>query len=159
MGFYYGSTRSRLSSENIGPMITPREYTSLFADAMRLMISRTPLESDIHRSALPGVAVTSGLIDGLSRQLRHRPDNPTIHRMLAIAHLHAGHYTPAIRHLTIAVNILLPRTTKSPLQQGLRPRVELALLLPVLVSLCLRLGRRATAHRLVSKLLLGLVRG
>ena len=77
--------------------------------------------------------------------------------MLAIAELHTGNCNAAIRHLAIAVNILLAPATRECLQQSLYARVELALLLPTLIRLYLRLGRRAPARRLVSALLLGVV--
>ena len=153
MGFYYGSTPPRLSSEEIGPVITPREYTMLLAGAVRMVFPSTPPESDTYRPGTPRAAMTWGRIEGLSRRLRDHPDDATTHRMLAIAHLHAGHCIPAVRHLEIAVKMLLAQASTGCLQHSLSARVELALLLPVLVPLCLRLGTPATARQLVSKVL------
>ena len=73
--------------------------------------------------------------------------------MLAIAELHAGNCERAVHHLAIAVNIFLTPTASESLRQSLDARVELALLLPILMRLCLRRGRRATARRLLSALL------
>src|SRR5437867_385219 len=39
MGFYYGSTRRSLGSDDIGPIITPREYIRLLSGATRMVIS------------------------------------------------------------------------------------------------------------------------
>lgn len=53
------------------------------------------------------------------------------------------------------MNLLRRDTTSGAcLQNTLCARLELALLLPVLVPLCMRLGRRQTAQRLVSEALL-----
>ena len=155
MGFYYGSTRPHLG--DVGPIITPREYILLLSGATRMVISCTPQGSDTCRSGTAGTVAISTLIKGLSRRLRLRPGDATTHRMLAIAELHTGNRKAAVRHLTIAVNILLATTTRECLQQSLYARVELALLVPTLIRLYLRLGRRATARRLVSALLLGVV--
>jgi len=78
--------------------------------------------------------------------------------MLGIAELHAGNGKAAARHLAVAVKLLLALTTNECLQRSLHARVELALLLPTLIT-CLRLGRRATARRLVSTLLSRVVGG
>jgi hypothetical protein len=156
MGFYYGSTRAARSSGSVGPIITPREYISLFSGATRMAISCSPQDSDTCRSGPAGAGAISTLIKGLGRRLQHRPADATTHRMLAIAELHAGNHKAAVRHLAIAVNMLLAPTTKACLRQSLYARVELALLLPTLIRLYLRLGRRATARRLVSALLSGL---
>jgi hypothetical protein len=157
MGFYYGSTRAPLSSGDVGPIITPREYIVLLSGATRMVISCTPQGSDTCRPGPAGAVAISTLIEGLSRRLRHRPADATTHRMLAIAELHTGNHKAAVRHLAIAVNILLAPTTKACLRHSLYARVELALLLPTLIRLYLRLGRRATARRLVNALLLGVV--
>jgi hypothetical protein len=157
MGFYYGSTRSPLSTGDVSPTITPREYILLLSGATGMVISCTPQGSDTCRSGSAGAVAISTLIEGLSRRLQHRPADTTTHRMLAIAQLHTGNCKAAVRHLAIAVNILLAPTTKKCLQQSLCARVELALLLPTLIRLYLRLGRRAPARRLVTALLLGVV--
>jgi hypothetical protein len=159
MGFYYGSTRRPLASDDIGPIITPREYIGLLSGATRMVISATPQGSDTCRSRVAAAVAISTLIKGLRRRLQHRPEDSTTHRMLAIAELHAGNYETALRHLAIAVNMLLAPTTSECLRQSLSARVELALLLPLLMRLCLRLGRRATARRLVSALLLRVAGG
>jgi len=158
MGFYYGSARRSLSSDDIGPIITPREYIHLLSGATRMVISATPQGSDTCRSGAAAVAI-SALIKRLRRRLHHRPEDGTTHRMLAIAELHAGNCETAVRHLAIAVNILLAPTTSESLRESLYARVELALLLPILMRLCLRLGRRATARRLAGAWLLRVAGG
>jgi len=158
MGFYYGSPRRSLASDDIGPIITPREYIRLLSSATRMVISATPQGSDTCRSGA-AAAVISTLIKGLRRRLHHRPEDGTTHRMLAIAELHAGNCETAVRHLASAVNIFLTPTTGESLRQSLDARVELALLLPILMRLCLRRGRRATARRLLSAWLLRVAGG
>ncbi len=155
MGFYYGSARLHPSSEDSCMVITPREYTQLFRGATRAVISCGPHESDIDHSGTARAVASPGLIETLSRRVRQWPEDPTTHRMLAIAYLAAGHCRPALRHLEIAVNMLLAQRTKGGLRESLYARVELAVLLPVLIPLCVRLGKQATARRLVSELLLG----
>jgi len=145
MGFYY---RSRPASQDDGQVITPREYTALVADAVSWVTS------DPYRGAAEATT-TSSLLERLSRRARRHPLDPTTHRRLGIAHLYAGNCKPAVRHLEIAVNILLAQaTTRGCLRQTLCARLELALLLPVLLPLCLQLGKRETALRLVSDVLL-----
>jgi hypothetical protein len=153
MGFYDGSTRRSLGSDDIGPIITPREYIRLLSGATRMVISATPQGSDTCRSGAAAVAI-SPLIKGLRGRLHHRPEDGTAHRMLAVAELYAGNCETAVRHLAIAVNIFLTPTASESLRQSLDARVELALLLPILMRLCLRRGRRETARRLVSEWLL-----
>ena len=159
MGFYYGSTRPPLPPGDVGPVITPREYILLLSGAMRMVASCTPQGFDVSRSGAGGAVAISTLIEGLSRRLQHRPEDAATHRMLGIAELHAGNCTAALHHLAIAIKILLAQTTTECLQQSLYARVELALLLPTLMRLCLRLGRPATVRRLVGALLFGVVRG
>jgi len=159
MGFYYGSTRRSLTSDDIGPIITPREYIRLFSGATRTVISASPQGSDTCRSGAAAAVTISTLIKGLRRRLHHRPEDGTTHRMLAIAELHAGNCETAVRHLAMAVNIRLAPPTGESLRQSLDARVELALLLPILMRLCLRRGRRATARRLLSAWLLGVAGG
>ncbi len=149
MGFYYGS---RPASQD-DAVITPREYTALLADAV------SSVTSDIYRDAAEATT-TSTLLERLSQRARRYPRDPTTHRRLGIAHLYAGNCKPAVRHLEIAVNILLAQTTtRGCLQQTLCARLQLALLLPVLLPLCLQLGKRETARRLVNDVLLGERRG
>jgi len=153
MGFYFRSMRPRLSSEEIGPVITPREYTMLLAGAMRIVFPYSTPESDTYRPGTLRAARSGGLIEGLSRRLQHHPDDAATHRKLAIAHLHSGNCKLAVRHLEIAVKTLLAQAPTGCLQHSLCARVELALLLPVLIRLCRRLGTPATVRRLVSKVL------
>ena len=153
MGFYYGSMRRALPADDIGPIITPREYIRVLSGATWMVISATPQGSDTCRSGAAAAVAIATLIEGLRRRLQHRPEDGTTHRMLAIAELHAGNCEAAVRHLAIAVNSRLAPTTSACLRQSLYARVELALLLPILMRLCLRLGRRATARRLLRALL------
>ena len=112
-------------------------------------------ESDTYRPAAAGAGASSVLLETLSRQARRHPDDPVVHRALGVAHLAAGNCRPAVRHLEIALNLLrMEPTTGACLRDTLRARLELALLLPVLVPLCIRLGRRETARRIVSETLL-----
>jgi hypothetical protein len=153
VGFFYRSARRHLLSGDVPPTITPREYVQLLSDATRMVMSCSPQISDIDRSRAGDAVAISMLIKGLRRQLHHLPADATTNRMLAIAELHAGNCKAAVRHLAIAVNILLAPTSRECLQQSLHARVELSLLLPAVIPLCLRLGRRAPARRLVGAVL------
>lgn len=159
MGSYHGSARRAFSSDDIGPIITPREYVRLLSGATRMVISATPQGSDTCRSSGAAALGISTLITGLRRRLQHRPLDGTTHRMLGIAELHAGNRETAVRHLAIAVGRLLAPSISQCLRQSLCARVELALLLPILMRLCLGLGRRATARRLVRAWLLNVTGG
>jgi hypothetical protein len=152
VGFYYGSTRL-LSSDDVAPAITPHEYIHVLSGTMRMVISSTPQGSDTCRSGAAGSVVLSSLTRGLRRRLHDRPEDATTHRMLAIAELHAGNCKAAVRHLAIAVDILLAPTSGECLRRTMYARVELALLLPILIPLYVRLGRRRMARRLVRALL------
>jgi hypothetical protein len=155
MGFYCGSSRLKPSSQLIGPVITAREYTTLLASTQRMVIDRSPRESDTYRPWVAEAASASSLLEGLSRRVRRNPADPTGHRMLGIVHLASGNCKPAIRHLEIATNILLARiATKGCLHHTFTARLELALLLPILLPLYLRLGKQGTARRLLSEVLL-----
>ena len=150
MGFYYGSTQLKRSSDEIRPIVTPREYTALLAEALGTVIRGRPQESDTYRRGVAAAAAASGLLEGLSRQVCLHPDDPTEHRSLAIAHLYAGNRKPAFRHLEVAVNILLGQAaTRGSLYRALSARVGLALMLPMVLPLCRRLGKRQTARRLL----------
>ncbi len=112
-------------------------------------------ESDTYRATPSKPGRSSVLLEALSRRARRHPGDPVVHRALGIAHLAAGNARPAVRHLGIAMNLLRRDTTSGAcLQDTLCARLELALLLPVLVPLCMRLGRRQTARRLVMEALL-----
>ncbi len=151
MGFY---CQSRASAHD-GPVITPREYIGLLGGAASMVAAGALQGTDTYRPGVADAAATSILLDRLSLQARRYPGDPTTHRRLGIAHLAAGSCKPAVRHLQIAVNILYAKaTTGGCLQQSLCARLELALLLPVLPPLCRQLGKRDTASRLVSHVLL-----
>jgi hypothetical protein len=159
VGFYYGSTHRFLSADEVAPAITPREYVDVLSDATLMVISSTPQDSDTCRSGAASSVAMSTLVMGLHRRLRDRPVDATTYRMLAIAELHAGNCKAAVRHLAIAVKILLAPPSHECLRRTMHARVELALLLPVLIPLCVRLSRRAMARRLVSALLSRVVGG
>ena len=154
MGFYYGSTRRSISSDDIGPIITPREYICLLSGAIQMVTSATPQDSDTFRASEAGTVAISSLLERLRSRLRDRPQDGTAHRMLAIAEFHAGNPDRAIHHLAVALKMRLSPSPSRCLRQSLYARVELALLFPILIRLCCRPGRRARARRLVGLLLL-----
>jgi hypothetical protein len=150
MGFY-----RRAAQLPTLTVITPREFTALFAGALRMVMDSASEESDTYRATPSKPRRSSVLLETLSRRARRHPDDPIAHRALGIAHLAAGNSRPAVRHLGIAMKLLRRDTTSGAcLQNTLCARLEFALLLPVLVPLCMRLGRRETARRLVSEALL-----
>jgi len=153
VGFFRGRDDRGFGRGAIEAVITPREYRAFLAGALRLALDGEPRESDTGRPCLAEGAA-SGLIEGLSRRVRHRPDDPAGHRRLAVVYLHAGHDRLALRHLEIAARILLVQAAmRGGLQHALSVRLQLALLAPILLPLCLRRGRPATARRLVSQVL------
>jgi len=136
------------------PVITSHEYTSLVAGAVRMVLPEN-LESETYRAGVVEGRPTLDSLEALSRRVERHPSDPRAHRMLGIAHLHAGNCREAVRHLQIAANILLEHATRPGcLSRTLCARMELALLLPVVIPLCLQLGRRDTARTLVSRVLL-----
>ena len=159
VGFYYGLKHPSLSPGDFRPTITPREYIHLIADATRRVISSSPEGSDTFRAGAGSPVGISSLIEGLRRRLHDRPGDATTNRMLAIAELYAGTGRAAVHHLAISVNILLAPARNECARQNLYARVELALLLPILVSLSLRLGRPALARCLLSTVLSRLIGG
>ncbi|HEV8573808.1 MAG TPA: hypothetical protein VGR43_03780 [Dehalococcoidia bacterium] len=158
MGFYHGSWRRSLSSEDVSPNITPREYVLLFADAMQTIIRRSLQDLEAH-GLDPSEAEVSARIDALSRRLRHRPDDSLTHRMMAIAQAQGGNSSRAIRHFEIAINILVTKATSGCTRESLCARMELARLLPALAPLSRQRGRRQVGRRLLDAVLLDLVGG
>jgi hypothetical protein len=122
-----------------------------------MVISCPPQGSDTYRPGTRGAVAISTLTHGLSRRLKYRPEDATAHRMLGVAELHAGDCKAAAHHLAVAVKLLLAPATNECLQRSLHAHVELALVLPILITLCRRLERRATARRLLNMLLSRLV--
>lgn len=151
MGFFHGGVKLGPSVDDV-VVVTPREFTRLVAGT--LCAVRGPGESDTYQ---PGVTSRAGrsTVEKLSAHVRAFPDDAAAHRVLAIAHLSAGHAHSAARHLVIAADILLRLCADAPtLEATLRAHLELKLLGVVLVPHYLRLGRARIVHRLLMEVLL-----
>ena len=153
MGFNFASRWRRSFASAGGPSITPHEYLSLVAGAGRTVLFE-PMESDTSRlDVVQEKAPSSDPLETLVRRVQRDPSDPRAHRRLGIAHLEAGNCREAVRHLQIAVNLLLAQATGTDSLRTVCARLELALLLPVVIPLCLKLGRRDTAQMLISRVL------
>jgi hypothetical protein len=152
MGFY---SASDLWAQDDGPIITSREYLALFANALFMVTAGAAHQPDAYRCGPADVATISRRLAQLAAQARRHPDDPTAKRRLGIAHLSAGNRALAVHYLQVAVNMLRARLTTGGFVQGsLCARLELALVLPALLPLWLRLGQHDAARRLVSDVLL-----
>ena len=153
MGFYYPAARRRPSTHDGGFVVTPGEFTTIVAGALSAVIGTGG--SDTYRPRFADPAGVSATLANLSARVRRNPGDAEGHRMLGIAYLSVGNCKPAIRHLEIAVNILLGLSVvRGPLHSTLRARLELTLLVPILVPLYLRLGKSETLRRFLSEVLL-----
>jgi len=154
MGAYYGIERFKHATADFRPVITPREYASAFA-----LATRTVLGGDGH------LCLSRGLQDGaplpprdvivraLICHVRRRPTDPTAHRRLGAALLDAGDARAGIRHLDIALRLLLADTARrESLHRALCARLEIGLVLIPLISMAARSGRPELLRRLVSLL-------
>jgi len=153
VGFYFASRRRPTLVTDGGPVITPQEYIALLAGAVEMVLPAAR-DSDTSRVGITDARLTPDLRETLSQQLQRQPSDPRAHRRLGIAHLQAGNCREAARHLQVAVNLLLAQTTSTEcVYRTFCARLELALLLPVVIPLCLQRGRRDTAETLVSRIL------
>ena len=154
MGSYYGVERFRQATADFRPVITPREYASAFALAMREVLG-----GDGHLCRSRGIEDEAPLpprdviFRALICRVRRRPTDPTAHRRLGAALLDAGDTRAGIRHLDIALRLLLAdAATRESLHGALRARLEIGLLLIPLISTAARSGRSAVLHRLINLL-------
>jgi len=153
MGFYFASRSGSRVGTDAGPVITPQEYIALFVGAVHMVIPEAT-ESEASHADVTDARPTPSLGDTLSRQLQRQPSDPHAHRRLGIAHLQAGNDREAARHLQIAVNLLLAQaTSRECAYRTFCARLELALLLPVVIPLCLQRGKRDSAEALVGRVL------
>ncbi len=156
MGYYLGSHRVGLMG-TLGPILTPREYLSVLAQAARCVIQspeRLPVECQRGMAHLAG-GRTSAALSAFSTVLRRLPRDPTVHRMVGIAHLSAGHVGAGLGHLALALEIRRHETRASvSLYEALCTQLELALLRLVLLPLYARAGQRDAVKRLTVESLL-----
>lgn len=157
MGFYYGREPLKTPAGGFSPVVTPREYSTLLACALRTVTERASRESDLLQSggawSMPGVPRED--IRALSRLVRERPDDPGAHRILGLALLDAGQCAAGVRQLGTALNMLLREAAGSlSLHRMLCVRVEIAHLLLTLAPICTGSGKRELVRRLMAEVLL-----
>src|SRR6266545_811093 len=145
MGGYYGIERFRHATADLRPVITPREYASAFA-----LATQAVLGGDGHLCLSRGTQDGAPLpprdviVRALICRVRRRPTDPTAHRRLGAALLDAGDARAGIRHLDIALRLLLAdAATRGSLHGALCARLEIGLLLIPLISMAARSDRPA----------------
>jgi cytochrome c-type biogenesis protein CcmH/NrfG len=85
----------------------------------------------------------------LRTQLRRRPEEETIHRLLGLGYLARGQVGLAVRHLEIALGLIGTEAQRAvSLTEAIRLQCEAATLRLVLIRLYGRLGNDARARAL-----------
>jgi hypothetical protein len=150
MGLYFARPRRTIPDEP-SASITWHEYMSALSAA-----------------ADPGASIAAGIIhpDGPARlavaraldgtemvrlrtQLRRRPEEETIHRLLGLGYLARGRIELAVRHLEIALGLVGTEMQRAVgLTEAVRLQFEAATLRLVLIRLHGRLGNEARARAL-----------
>lgn len=154
MGFYYGAERFRKATANFGPVLTPHEYTSTFALARQEIVGGVPpyCESSDRPDGLPRRRCDV-FVQAFIGRVRRSPNDPTAHRLLGAALLDAGSARAGVRHLGIALRLLLAGADRRPsLHSSLCARFEIALVLIPLIPVAARSGRPALVRRIISLL-------
>jgi hypothetical protein len=110
----------------------------------------------IHPDGPARPAVTKGLDEAemvrLRTELRRRPEEETIHRLLGLGYLARGQVEPAVRHLEIALGLIGRETQRAAgLTEAVRLQFEAATLRLVLIRLYGRLGNEARARALAQE--------
>jgi hypothetical protein len=116
-------------SDSVVPTITSREFVSVVAVAFR---SALPAPDRL-AARYPGAAHIADrprqAIRALQRVIAERPCDAVGHRLLGVAHLHAGELPLAARHLGTAFDLLSCQiAAPSPARTALRARLQLAAL-------------------------------
>jgi hypothetical protein len=152
MGFHLARRPTGDPTDNLIPVVTPREYSALLFSAIESVLQTPARTCDSYKR---GVAhLVSGrpnsAVHAFSSFVRLYPDDPTGHRMLGLAHLAAGHFVAGFGHLVLAWKILR-RDARSPgpLRKSVRLQLEAALVRLFLLPLYGRLGQRAAINRLM----------
>ena len=142
MGFYHGVERFKKATDGVDPVLTPREYISAFARAIEAVLA-----GDGENGAPPS---RDGLVKALTCRVRRHPTDPTAHRLLGAALLDAGSTRAGVRHLGIALRLLLVDVdAPESLHGALCARLEIGLLLTPLISIAVRAGRPALLRRML----------
>lgn len=154
MGFYYGGRLFRKATVGLDPVLTPHEYTSAFERAMRVVLGGEA-PADPSPATLNGVPPPSSgvMVHALTRRVRRCPTDPTAHRHLGAALLHGGSRGAGVRHLGIALRLLLADAgARESLHGSLRVRLEIGLVLVPLIPIAAGSGRPALLRRVISLL-------
>ena len=154
MGLYLGPRRAGDLTDDPSPVVTPREYISLFSSAIR-SVSRAPKgKGDGYQRGVACFAAGQPdlAVRAFARLVRLHPDDPAGHRMLGLAHLGAGNSAGGFRHLGLALKILRRDVQMANrLRESLRLQLEAGLVRLFLLPLCARSGDRAALNRLIAE--------
>jgi hypothetical protein len=150
MGFYLPTQQKGY----LNPVITPREYSLLFRNAIERVV-QAPLRScDGYERGAADLAAgrPSSAVAAFDRFVHRYPDDPVGHRMLGLAHLATGHFELGLAHLTVALKIVKRDVSVPlPLCESLRLQLEAGLIRLLLLPLCTRLGLRTFVDRLIAE--------
>lgn len=151
MGFYYGAGRLKRASVDFGPVVTPREYIAAFRAATGAVLGGDALPC---RDSNAVTSLSSPVfVQALLCRVRRCPADATAHRFLGVALLDAGSARAGVRHLGIALRLLLADVeARTSLYGSLSARLEIGLLCVPLVSVASRAGRPALLRRLLGLL-------
>jgi hypothetical protein len=154
MGFYYGIERFRDATVDFGPVLTPHEYASAFRRAMRVVLGGDgcPCPSRDTPNGAPSPS-RHVFVQALICRVRRSPTDPTARRLLGAALLDAGSTRAGVRHLGIALRLLLAHAdARDSLHGSLCARLGIGLVLIPLISIAARSGRPALLRRMIGLL-------
>jgi hypothetical protein len=147
MGLYFARLHWTIPD---GPSasITWQEYTSALSTAGDRGALSTA--ASVNPDGPAGPFVTRGLDETemarLRTQLRRRPEEATIHRLLGLGYVARSQVELAIRHLEIVLELIGTETQRAVgLTEAVRLQIEAATLRLVLIRLYGRLGNEARA--------------
>jgi hypothetical protein len=151
MGFYYGVERFRRAGVGFDPVLTPREYAAAVAQAMRLVL-RGEGDPDPSRGTPNGSSspFSTGVVQAFVGRVRQCPTDAQAHRLLGAALLDAGSPRAGVRHLGIALRLLLAdASARGSLHGSLCARLQIGLLLIPLISSAARPEGPALLKRVI----------
>lgn len=154
MGFYCGVERFRNATVGRDAVLTSREYAAAFGLAMRMVLDDDGCSGSSPRAENGAPSPPrDGLVRALLRRVRRCPTDPTAHRLLGAALLDAGSTRAGVRHLGIALRLLLADAdARSSLHGWLCARFEIGLVLIPLISMAARSGRPEFLRRVIGLL-------
>lgn len=149
MGSYYGVARFENALHDCRSVLTWREYTAIFREAS-CSVAALPDDAQSGRSGEMS-SPRRTVIEWLMCRVRQCPTDATAHRLLGAALLGSGGDGAGVRHLGIALRLLLADLDeRASLYDVLCTRLDIAWLLVPLVSVAARSGRTQLVRRLMS---------